>query len=695
MNLSRRVPTILLLATALMAADPWQELTTASALPAAEAEPAIETLLREHPGFHAARFNLGTLLLARDPAKAADQLQYATAAADTTLAADAWHNLALARWKLGQLDAALLAAEEAAKRNPAYAQLRDEVRRVSLIRADEARRAAEEAAKRLALATTALPEGRVGEPYRAAVPVRGGTPPYRVAVQAAPAPAPAATTSPTTAPPTTTLAVPPLPGEQPAVIAPVTPPPPATTPNPLPPGLTLAEDGTLSGSPTIAGTFRVPVTIADAAKGSVQGTIELVVLPQPAIATEALPEAVIGLPYTATLACVGLRTPRWSAALLPAGLTCTADGVIRGTPTQVASATVTVTANEPAVPPLIARHAERKIPLAVVDTFAPDANPLPPATAGQPYAQRLGVRGPPQAYRWQADDGQLIVNPDGAVHGTPAAAGSVARPATIHAADGRSREVTLTLPVNPRPVITTGEPLRVQAGQPIDQPLPVTGGTAPFTWSTGDGALPAGIRLDPDGHLRGVAKDPGTATVTAVVTDRWQARTQAPVVVQVDPAPKDPPKKDDDKKQDDSKKPKDDQQQAEQKPGDQGDSKPGDSKPGDQQKPGEPKPGEQKPGDQQAAEPKPGEQQKPGEKPGDKPESKPQASDKNDKNGDKAGAAGEAARAEAAEQAAGLNQMAADRWLDRLPAENRGVLRYQLLDGGEKRPDPKSQGKSW
>ncbi len=708
---------LLIIAACAEAADPWQDLTSASGLPPAEAQIKLEDLLRSNPGFHAARFNLGTLLLAQDAAKAAEQLSLATAAADPTLAADAWHNLALARWQLGQLDGALQAAEEATKRQPTYATLRDELRRVALIRADEARRAEETAAKRLALAATRLAEGRVGESYRATIAVRGGLPPYRVTVQVpVAAAAPAGTATAASAGTATTLAVPPLQGEVDSTAASPTTPVTATTPsvppatNPLPPGLTLAGDGTLSGTPTAAGTFRIPLNLGDMTTETASGTVELVVLPQPAITTAALPEAVIGLPFHATVTCIGLRSPQWSASGLPAGLACSARGEISGTPTQVGLSAVMVTASEPVVPPLAARRADQRLDLAVIDTFAPDANPLPPATAGQPYHHRLGVRGPPQAYRWAAADGQLTVASDGTVGGTPAAAGTVARPATIQAADGRSREVSISLPVNPRPMITAGEPLRLQAGQPIDQPLPVTGGTAPFIWSTGDGALPAGIRLDPDGHLRGVAKDPGTATVTAVVVDRWQARTQAPVVVQIDPAAKD----DDAKKSADSK--------PDGKPGDQkpDNDKKGDDKKGDQ-KPGEEKPGEGKPGEQKSADSKPNEGASDSDKSqadksqedqaqadqahADKPSEAESAKNKSTAPGEKKPQPGEAkksgesasdsAEATPADQAAGLNQMAADRWLDRLPAENRGVLRYQLLDGGQKQPDPTTKGKSW
>ena len=40
-----------------------------------------------------------------------------------------------------------------------------------------------------------------------------------------------------------------------------------------------------------------------------------------------------------------------------------------------------------------------------------------------------------------------------------------------------------------------------------------------------------------------------------------------------------------------------------------------------------------------------------------------------------------------------LNQAAADRWLESLPKEDRDVLMYQLLEGGELKPRRKD--KAW
>lgn len=589
-----RTVVLLLLAVVCAAADPWEQLAEISRHPAAEARGEIEKLVLENPGFHAARFNLGTLLLESDAAKAAEQLELATAAADPALAAEACFNLAHARFRQGRLAEALAAAERAtASGMPEAVALRDELRRVVLARQDEARRKAEEEARKLHLERTPLPVGRVGEAYTARLPIAGGTPPA-----------------------TATLA-----GK-----------------SQLPTGLSLARDGAITGTPRTAGTTKLDIALEDPAGGKATGSVELTILPQPAITTQTLPEAILGQPYSARLEAVGLQPPlKWEVAKLPAGLGANADGTISGTPTAVGTVTLMCHVGD------ATRSADRLIDLVVSDSFAPAENPLPPATANAAYRHRVTVRGPTQEYRWSLGAGAtLSITADGTLSGTPEQPGELKLPATIRAGDGRSRAVELVVPVNPRPLIQT-EPIQLTVGSPVAQALKVEGGTPPFIWSVSAGTLPAGVRLDPSGQLRGVAKDPGNSTVTVSLLDRWKAGTQAELQITVAPA-QDPPPQDKDKKDEDKKDQQDQKDQKDQK--DQQDKK------GQQPQQGQ--------GDQQDA-----------------------------ANGDK-----KDDKQDPAAQAAELNQSAADHWLDQLPDENREVLRYQLLEGGERKP-PASGKKPW
>ena len=68
-------------------------------------------------------------------------------------------------------------------------------------------------------------------------------------------------------------------------------------------------------------------------------------------------------------------------------------------------------------------------------------------------------------------------------------------------------------------VVTTVTLPTASVGQPYTATLSATGGTAPYRWTAVDGALPAGIALDPSGSLSGVPPSAATATVTVAVAD--------------------------------------------------------------------------------------------------------------------------------------------------------------------------------
>jgi hypothetical protein len=663
LSFSRLISALLLcaLASAAPAADPWSVLAEAAATrDAGEARKQLEALLLEQPDFHAGHFNLGTLLLDSDPEAAAAHLERATASPQAELAADAWHNLALARWKQGRLEDAVAAAGKAVELRPDQPEaqrLRDELRRVLIARADEARRKAEEEARKLHLATRALPDAHVGEAYDQRIAAAGGKPDYRFSLgaPAAPAKAPAAGM-----------------------------PAPAPAPAALPEGFVLDADGRLHGTPAKAGRYDLPLAIRDAAGTTIDGALTLTVIPAPAITTAQLPEAILGSPYQAELASEGLADPAWTVDGLPPGLALQpgrgASATIRGTPERAGAFTLRVTADDGQRRASSAPPPAGGIPLTVSELFAPEQAVLPPATAWAPYRFQLGVRGPPQTYRWQAKpQSGMTIAENGAVGGTPQQAGTLTLHATILAEDGRSRDVTVTLPVNPPPVIQESAPIELTEGQAVDRPLAVAGGTPPYLWHLADGVLPKGLRLDPDGALRGAPTERGTTEVTVALHDHWQAATQQKMTVTVKPSEKKQDQQKDQQKQEDQAK------QDQQKDGKQGDQQKQDQqkdgKQGDQQKQdqvrkdpsGQPKDDQQK---QQGGQQKQGERQQGDQAKGERGEGQRPAGQ------------------DAAQQAQVLNQVAADRWLDQLPKENRGVLRYQLLEGGEKTA-PRKDGKTW
>src|SRR6185503_4043452 len=124
----------------------------------------------------------------------------------------------------------------------------------------------------------------------------------------------------------------------------------------LPAGITLAANGTLSGTPTANGTFNFTVKATDSSTGTgpfnkTSGTLTLTIA-APTISytpTNPLP-ATVGTAYSRSLASATGGTAPYSYTIasgsLPAGITLASNGTLSGTPTAGGTFNFTVTATD-------------------------------------------------------------------------------------------------------------------------------------------------------------------------------------------------------------------------------------------------------------------------------------------------------------------------------------------------------------
>jgi hypothetical protein len=169
----------------------------------------------------------------------------------------------------------------------------------------------------------------------------------------------------------------------------------------LPPGLTLKEDGTLTGTPNSIGSFTFTAKLLSPGPDRIATKeLTLVVAAPVAASAPAAKPAEVGVPFTTTPTTTGGAAPfAWSvtAGSLPAGLTLnTATGAISGTPAAAGSFTVTLSVSE-----ATASSATVPLALTVAPRLAIATTALSRAAVGHVYRVRLRTSGGIGAVTWR------------------------------------------------------------------------------------------------------------------------------------------------------------------------------------------------------------------------------------------------------------------------------------------------------
>lgn len=334
------------------------------------------------------------------------------------------------------------------------------------------------AAPTVVLAPTSLPSGVAGEPYSVALSASGGTADYTFELTA----------------------------------------------GMLPPGVTLAPDGTLGGTPTVAGSFNLTVTATDlyGFTGS-QAYVLSLADPTITVSPATLPSGVAGEPYTATFTASGGTSPyafALDAGTLPAGVTLANNGTLSGTPTEDGTFGFTVEATDD----LGFTGSQSYTLILAAPTIELMPTSLPAGVAGEPYAVTITADGGTAAYAFALTAGTLpdgvTLASDGTLAGIPTEEGSF--DVTVTATDALgftgSRDYTLSL-VAPTIVVAPAALSSGVAGEAYTATLTASGGTAPYAFALSAGTLPAGVTLAVDGALSGIPTEDGDFAVTVTATD--------------------------------------------------------------------------------------------------------------------------------------------------------------------------------
>ncbi|MCS7042698.1 MAG: Ig domain-containing protein [Bryobacteraceae bacterium] len=309
----------------------------------------------------------------------------------------------------------------------------------------------------LSITTTSLPNGMVGRPYSVTLAASGGSPPYSWSV----------------------------------------------TSGSLPPGLSLGSGGTLSGQPSTPGLFTFTLTVADSAQGSVSRSFTVRVHDTLRILTSLLPDATVGLPFSAPIDATG-GVPSYSFSLaggaLPAGVSLSSGGLLSGSPTAEGDFLFRVRVTDGD-----GFSADRDLALKVHPRPAILTQALPEGRLGDAYSATLIGRGR-APLSWTITSGSLPAGltldaQTGVLSGVPSQPGDFTFQVTLADAnqpplsDLRSFTLRIALPPLPSLLLTLPGDTVPPATQPsfgiqLERPFPVDlNGTVTLSF-TPDGDLP-------------------------------------------------------------------------------------------------------------------------------------------------------------------------------------------------------------
>ncbi len=308
----------------------------------------------------------------------------------------------------------------------------------------------------------------------------------------------------------------------------------------LPPGLTLGTDGTISGAPTMTGTFMFDATVTDGISQMDMASFEITVVDTLSITSASpLPTGTTGDAYSTALSAAGGSLPlTWSTtAGLPPGLTLGADGTISGAPTMTGTFMFDATVADG-----ISQMDTVSFQITVVDQLLiTDTSPLPAGETGTFYLHAFSSSGGTPPVQWSLAAGSLppglrLFGGSGTIRDFPTTAGTFNfdvrvsdGSSPIAQSDTMSFELTIFDPLS----ITSASPLPTGiTGDAYSTALTAAGGSPPFTWST-TGGLPPGLTLGTDGTISGASTTPGAFMFDVTATDGISQMATAPFEITI------------------------------------------------------------------------------------------------------------------------------------------------------------------
>jgi uncharacterized protein (TIGR03437 family) len=304
--------------------------------------------------------------------------------------------------------------------------------------------------------------------------------------------------------------------------------------------LYINPQGVVTGTPTVERTWTRDLRILDDQPDGTNATVTFrVVRPTLRLEQSTLPAAGVGQAYRQTLRATGGTAPFEFEATgaLPPNLTLSRTGELAGTITRAGTYAI----------PVRVKDAEDQLGSGNLmlevgaSALRMDSATLPNGRLGQNFTFRFNGSGGAPPYSFQLRSGAvpgLTLDPAGEMRGIPTLAGTFPLEVTVRDSTGA------TVTTNFRLVVEADSSLAISALAPsealvrhaYDFGFSANGGRAPIDWQVLGGTLPAGIRMSSSGELSGTALTPGSFTFMVQARDVEGRLAQREFAIAVRPA---------------------------------------------------------------------------------------------------------------------------------------------------------------
>lgn len=299
----------------------------------------------------------------------------------------------------------------------------------------------------------------------------------------------------------------------------------------LPPGMSInGGTGSITGTPTTAGTYNFTVRVTDALGRAYDSNQSIIVRQKVVISSGPSQYATRSVSYPAGSSSVanGWSAYTWaiSAGSLPPGLALNSGtGSITGTPTTAGNYSFTIRVTDAlGAQAFYTTTIYVAVPVSIGES-------MPDATVGVNFDYAINVSGGWGPYAYSVVAGSLPTGLNlgtgsggaGRVFGTPGAAGTynftVRCTDTLSPGGGSTADLAISIVVYAAPSLTLSYG-RGMVGKAYSGTASTSGGKTPYSYALHSGALPNGLALNSStGALTGTASASGTFSPTIRVTD--------------------------------------------------------------------------------------------------------------------------------------------------------------------------------